>query len=517
MKQILFTLLLSIFATFSFGQAYEIKVKIKNLPNQELILGHHFNDKLIPDDTVRTDNKGVAIFKGKDKLIGGMYFIFLPSKSYFDILVDKDQKFTIENDTTDFLDNIKIQGSEQNDYFVEYQKMLRDGNVKAKKLNEEKQQAQKAGNTKRVKEIDEEYKKISQKFEDYYNMLQKKNPEMFFAKFLKGTKEIEIPKTITNRNEQYYYYKAHYWDNFDLSDPRLLNSPLYKSKVDRYIDKIVIQHPDTLIKETGMLIEKSRTSPELFRFMLIHLFNKYAKSEAMTAENVYVTLADIYVKDAVWDTDSFKTELKKKVARKKNCLIGNIAKDLKLKQLSNDSNEIEKIKPFLKNLKEAGLKIEKDKPDFSDRKNDLAKILSSFMKNFKTEIKLSDVEAKYTIIWFWEPDCSHCRKATPVFHKFYQDTLKAYNVEVISVYMNKGIDNWKEFSNHIGKFFDFVEKHQLYDWINAWNPFDPYRENYDIKSSPVLYLLDENKEILAKRIDYRQAYDIIQSLEKNKK
>ena len=35
----------------------------------------------------------------------------------------------------------------------------------------------------------------------------------------------------------------------------------------------------------------------------------------MYAENVYVELAEIYCKDAKWDTDSFKTETLKKITK----------------------------------------------------------------------------------------------------------------------------------------------------------------------------------------------------------
>jgi hypothetical protein len=125
MKKIMLLLLVSAILTgIASAQGYEIKVKIHHIPNDTVILGHHFNERLIPDDTVVLDHKCEGVFRGKEKLPVGMYFLFLPSHNYFDILVDGNQKFTIENDTTEFLKNMIITGSIENQVFHDYQEML---------------------------------------------------------------------------------------------------------------------------------------------------------------------------------------------------------------------------------------------------------------------------------------------------------------------------------------------------------------------------------------------------------
>jgi len=61
------------------------------------------------------------------------------------------------------------------------------------------------------------------------------------------------------------------------------------------------------------------------------------------------------------------------------------------------------------------------------------------------------------------------------------------------------------------KWFDFILKHDMEPFINAWDPLNQsfFRFYYDINSSPVLYLLDEDKKIVAKRISYEQAGELI--------
>jgi hypothetical protein len=50
----------------------------------------------------------------------------------------------------------------------------------------------------------------------------------------------------------------------------------------------------------------------------------------------------------------------------------------------------------------------------------------------------------------------------------------------------------------------------LYDPNNETN----FRKLYDIYSTPVIYLLDENKKILAKRLNIEQIKEFINDLEK---
>ena len=91
-------------------------------------------------------------------------------------------------------------------------------------------------------------------------------------------------------------------------------------------------------------------------------------------------------------------------------------------------------------------------------------------------------------------------------------------VKVWAVYMNRSVDKLVDLHRHINKWFDFVNEKQLFanGWINCWNPFDQYRDNFDVNSTPTFYLLDEKKEIIAKRIGHEQVYEIINMIEDEK-
>ena len=139
------------------------------------------------------------------------------------------------------------------------------------------------------------------------------------------------------------------------------------------------------------------------------------------------------------------------------------------------------------------------------------------LPNFEGYVSIHEQATKYTILYFWEPDCSHCKTETPKFSKDYDDKkLQDIGVTVIPIYLHRNINEWEKYTNHLNTWLDFVTEHNMLKWTNVWEPFgySHYRDKYDISSSPVLYLLDKDKKIIAKRISYDQAIGIIEDIEK---
>ena len=79
-------------------------------------------------------------------------------------------------------------------------------------------------------------------------------------------------------------------------------------------------------------------------------------------------------------------------------------------------------------------------------------------------------------------------------------------VEVISCHVINSIEG-KE------KWVDFINEHQMYDWINCWSPYsNEFRRLYNLQSYPQLFILDRDKKIVAKRVTPEQAESIINNL-----
>ena len=122
-------------------------------------------------------------------------------------------------------------------------------------------------------------------------------------------------------------------------------------------------------------------------------------------------------------------------------------------------------------------------------------------------ISLYEVKSKYTVLIFWDPDCGHCKTVVPKLKEAYDKKLKAKGVTVYAVDIEDVEDKRKA----------FIKEKQL-NWINVHDNYKQYylRQMYDIYSTPVIYLLDENKRIKAKRIDAEQLDGFIDHLERLK-
>ncbi len=474
----------------SLAQGYEIKIKVPAFKDSTILFGHHFaNDKLFyPDDTVRLDKKGFGIFKKNKVLPGGMYWIYLPNKKYFDILLSDNQVFTIEvADTSDMMKGIKFINSNENKLFFDYRIMINDkGDIANKLVEKKKNSTSPQHKDSLTKAID----KLHQEVIGFIQKIKTDNPKLFLTALLTSFEDVQVPDSpkdakgiITDSTFQYRYYRSHYFDNFNLTDPRMLRTIFYEQKVKNYMDKVIPQIPDTISKEVDQLIEKVRGNEELFRFMLVTLFNQYATSQIMGQDAVLVHVAEKwYLPYATWSDKKYTDNLKKEIAKTKPNLINCIAPDLKLVEVPSDH--------------------------FMVAKNDTALKSNPYIGN---NITLHSIKAKFLVVVFWEADCGHCKKIIPELYTLYQQKLKDKGVQILAIHMISSVEGKR-------KWIDFVNEHSTYDWINAWSPYNyDYKDLYNVYTTPQIYLLDENKKIIAKRIGPEQVEDIIKFEEGRKK
>lgn len=483
---LVFALLISRFS-FVFAQGYDIKLKIADLKGSQIILGHHFGGMFYPDDTTKLDAKGLGSFKKSKALPQGMYFIYLPTKKYFDVMMGQDQTFSIEVDTVDFVKSAKISGSLENELYFSYMRTLAINQEKANALVERKKNASTdAQKDSATKALD----KINKEVLTYIDKIISDNKGLFFTKFLVALKEVEVPEPprdangkVTDSTFQYRYYKNHYFDNFNYTDPGLLRTPVYERKVKDFIEKVIPQIPDSINKELDIILTKAKPNDEVFRYLLVTFFNHFAQSQIMGFDAVFVHISEkYYIPYATWNDKDYIEKLKKEVAKRKPTLIGKTAPNLKLVTLPSEH--------------------------FLAAKADTALKSNPYVGN---NTNIHDVKAAFTVIAFWEADCGHCKKAIPELHKIYLG-LKDKGVQVLAIHTMSSVEGKR-------KWIDFVNEHQLYDWINAWSPYSlEFKDIYDVYTTPVILVLDANKRIIAKKISPEQIQEIIEfELKREKK
>jgi thiol-disulfide isomerase/thioredoxin len=123
---------------------------------------------------------------------------------------------------------------------------------------------------------------------------------------------------------------------------------------------------------------------------------------------------------------------------------------------------------------------------------------------------LGEIKADYTVLVFFGPTCGHCKKEIPKIKHDVDSLISAgYNIKTFAVATEFDKKEWKK----------FINKQKIGDWINVadinhdaeGNPVasSNWREKYDINSTPVIYLLDKEKKIIAKKINHQQIVEII--------
>ena len=332
----------------------------------------------------------------------------------------------------------RFEGSEDNRIFQEYKDYLQ------RKRNElETQQAllEKASDDNETERIREAQKRINREMEEYMDRIGSDHGELFVSDFIGATREPVAPDELLNGKRRhddsvrYFYYKAHYLDHFDPFNIRLLHTPIYENKINNFISRATTQHTDSLIAAVDYLLEGSRGNEDLYRYLLITLFNHFAESKYMGMEVVYFHIAEnYYIPDATWSSPDFINKLKENLERSKPTLIGQKAPDLLMRRIPAEHFQMAAQDTAIKRDPHIG-------------------------ENFF----IHDIDARYTIIYFWEADCGHCKTITPALHEVYQ-RLKVKDVEVVAVHVINSVEG-KE------KWVDFINNHGMYDWINCWSPY----------------------------------------------
>ena len=457
-----FRLLTIILTAFSFitqvsAQSHKIEVSIDNVNDSSLILGYYFNKKILVKDTTYITSKGNYVFQGDEPLEQGLYVVYLEDQTYFDLMIGEDQSFSVTTSKNNLLQSMKISGSDESMAFTKYQQYLVSRQKEAKNI-QDKRKAVTDENEKKSLEV--KLNKLSSDAADRYKQVVDEFPGSFLSVFLNATQEVQVPdmKAPDNCNnpdsaiqrKRYDYYKNHYFDNIKMDDERILRTPFFTNKLEYYFNKILIQIPDTIIKESHRVIALANGNYKMEKYLIQNLFNMANESKIMGMDAVMVNLGETYYLSgrADWVDDEFLKNLEERVNKIKPNLLGGTAADF---------------------------------------------MMESFTGEF---YRLSEVDAEITILVFWEPECGHCEKEIPKLNSEVWQKYSDQNIKIVAVYTQWEKDSWIE----------FIHSKNLEEWIHLYDPYNRsnFRNNYDIYSTPVVYILDKDKKILAKRIGTEQ-------------
>jgi thiol-disulfide isomerase/thioredoxin len=245
--------------------------------------------------------------------------------------------------------------------------------------------------------------------------------------------------------------------------------------MDQYLEKLTAKHPDSINVSSDVLIELSRANDEIFQYVVSYITSTYERSKIMGMDAVFVHMVETYY-------------------------ITNQCDWVDSTQLVKITDRAQKIAPNLIGRKASEFL------DFYGR---------PFMKDLDEKLHtLQEVNSKYTLLVFFGPTCGHCKKELPKI-KHTLDSLLSINIDIKTFAVATEFDK--------GEWEKFINNQNINDWLNVadinhddeGNPVasSDWRDKYDIYSTPVIYLLDKDKKILAKRISHKQIAEIVGRLE----
>ncbi|MFI5155408.1 MAG: DUF4369 domain-containing protein [Chitinophagales bacterium] len=239
MKKYLILLFFTFSSALVFAQnGYQIKISLISYKQSKIWLGYYYGKlKAVADSTV-LDATGKGSFKGKDKLQGGVYFVVSPNKEIlFELLIDSQQHFSISADTGNFPIKAKFTGSPENMMFQAYTEyMAQQGTAIAAAQAALAKSPNKEDSSRLIAKI----RALNLEVQHYREDIEKKYPGSLLAMLLRALKEPVVPELNKNGAKKadslyaYHYYKSHYWDGVSFTDDRLIRTPIFEPKLERY-------------------------------------------------------------------------------------------------------------------------------------------------------------------------------------------------------------------------------------------------------------------------------------------
>jgi thiol-disulfide isomerase/thioredoxin len=448
-------ILLLTFTLFAVGsiiaqENYRIKFEVDKYDRDDLLIGYYYGDKTLIKDTIYRNDKNQFILSGEDTLNAGVYLaLTIPDNKFFQFFVNENEKFFEVVIDTSELDSPQFMESPDNERFYKYMSYLKKQRPKAESIDKKIKTHRAEQND--VSDLEVQLKALNEDVRKQQLAVIQEDSSSITALMIGANIPIELPEFEGAEDsvqlQKYLWYKSHYFDNLDLGNPVSLFTPIMHQRIDYYLEKLTPLHPDSIIISLDYLLHKLKPAPESYRYYLSHFLNKYAASKFIGFDAIYVHLSENYYAkgEAPWVSEENLKKIVDNAIRLKPLLIGKIAPDFTVYTEDNEA------------------------------------------------VTLSELDAEYTVLVFWAPDCGHCEKAMPSVLAFEKD-FKQRGVKLISI-CNKTGQKYEEC-------WKSVRDKGMEALLNVGDQYQRSRilANYYVKKTPMIYVLDKDRKIVLKNI-----------------
>ena len=460
-KAVLLTFLLPI-SVLSAQKTTKVNIKISGYTEGGTLklLGCLFDQNYMAD-TAKMSPDGSVSFLNPEGFKEGIYYILTPDKNNFQFFIaGGENDFTLKTTKDNLVLGMEVVGSTENQLLYDNARYQTALEAKYNALSQQARALQ--PNTPQSIELTKQMQTLLDDRDVKLSAMKQQYPNALFTKFKVAGQNPKIrmayrPNGTLDSLATMSNYRMDWWKDVDFTDGRLLRTPVFFTKLKRYINEFTSQHQDSLIVATDYLLDKTLANKELFNAAASWIASQYKPglSKLMDGEAVYSHIVLKYFTDENVEGIS-KEDLastRKRATEMQPSLMGKIGQDV-----------------------------------WGVDKNNQRRSLHSINATFK-------------IVFIYNPDCEHCQEATPKLREVY-DQWKSRGLEVFSIVANaKGRDEWQNFAKKYGV-----------NWTDVWDPQleSRFHEKYFVDITPELYILDKNNKIIAKNLKPEQVPELLQ-------
>jgi peroxiredoxin len=253
----------------------------------------------------------------------------------------------------------------------------------------------------------------------------------------------------------------HYFDGIDLKNPFLIKTSDINKWMDNYVNlygqlAITVALRDSLFSEAGRIaIEKAKYGHPLVYGWMVDYFYRGYESNGMDAG---MKILEPYLNDSTCLT-SKRQEIARRLKGIETLIVGSKAPDISIKN-------------------EEGVLFE----------------LSAFAPN-----------SDYILLLFWSADCSHCVELADKIYPWYQQTEVNKKLAIVAISLDDtdlDIKAWEQ------------KKKELTGWEHLHDTEgvrSKVAADYYILSTPVMFLLDKDKKIIAQPLNLEELTKTIEN------
>jgi len=496
---VLFTLMLISSTIY----AQDISFKITGQKDTTVHLVKYFGKKLFYADTAQIEN-GFVRFDGK-KQKAGILALYLPGENLLEFIYNEEPEVHIEAALPNLMGTAKAVAfkrkkknelkpvSRENTIFLNYVQFINSKRQAADAKRRELEGHEKGSQM--YDQISEQIKDINTSVQEYQKNIAENLKELLVSSIVRMSMDIKIPDApldaegnVIDSNFRFNYYRTHYFDNIDLNDDRLVRTPVFHNKFTNYFSKnMMLQHWDTVIYHAFDFCDRLNQDSDIFQYCVSWITSNYEQSKIMGMNKVFVHMGKRYYcstnaegeSPAHWMPKDKLNDLCEKVDTHFDLVMGATPPNLILRDTTD-----------------------------------------------KNWIDFYSLDNEYTILYFWDPECGHCKKITPKLQTLYEKKWKKRNIDIFAVGKAVGEDfeKWKTFikKNNL-EFINVGVTANLYDsaMVNA-GLFVPryttlkslnYQKTYDIYATPKVWVLDKDKKIVAYSLTVSQLENLMDRLQ----